>query len=198
MGDLLAIADPDGYDYASLARYQAPTDAIDSYTRAIDFFESFPVDAQPAVVLRQSYGSRSLVRMRFGNFPRALEDADEAIRLGDETGPSFLVRATAHAQLKHRDEAVADLERALQIEGRTDFTLGVKARLRSVWRDYSGATETLEEQVKLFPQNAQAKDMPGLLRAANGDGLGHLTTGGLKILKDELLRAVSGRKTETR
>ncbi len=175
-------------DHMLLGACQEPEAAVGSYTKAIDSFHAIPRRYQRdrEQELWMAYGARGTAYLRLGEISRAFEDFDSAIAAGDESGLAFCSRAMALSLLDRHDEARADIDRAFEVEGESGFNLHSRARVEIGRGDLTAAKETLQKSVEMFPEFRESADLLGLVKAADGDGLRHITPGGFRKLIDSV------------
>ena len=123
-------------------------------------------DAQGALadvnlaILRDSHNSaayalRGTIRMTSGDRPGALLDMNRAIELAPNVQGIEIVhtnRANLHWLEGRPREAMADVERALQLKPDFPLALNVRARLKGDLGDLDGALADLDRAIKLEPK----------------------------------------------
>jgi tetratricopeptide (TPR) repeat protein len=111
-------------------------------------------------ILRDSHNSaayalRGTIRMTQGDLPNALLDMNRAIELAPNVAGIEIVH-TNRANLlwlqQRPKEAMADVERALQLKPDFPLALNVRARLKNDLGDLDGALADLDRAIKLEPK----------------------------------------------
>jgi tetratricopeptide (TPR) repeat protein len=111
-------------------------------------------------ILRDSHNSaayalRGTIRMTQGDRPNALLDMNRAIELAPNVAGIEIVHTNRANLLWLQDrpkEAMADVERALQLKPDFPLALNVRARLKNDLGDLDGALADLDRAIKLEPK----------------------------------------------
>ncbi|MGE0222874.1 MAG: tetratricopeptide repeat protein [Acetobacteraceae bacterium] len=125
-------------------------------------------DLERAIVFSQSVEARLLS----GDPERALEDADEALRLVPPTTGLLILRASASLTLGRSAAAVDDLTEALYLDNQRQDAMVMRATaLRDLDRLDEAAAD-LEHALGLVPDDPEALLERGILRQRRGDTAG--------------------------
>ena len=115
----------------------APGDANTPYARGNDYLDS-------------------------GQFQRAIEDFDEAIRLDAEHVFAYHDRGIAYANLGQLQRAIADLDEAIRLDPRRSEAYSDRGIFYSSLGQPARAIEDFDEAIRLDPQNALAYNNRGV------------------------------------
>ncbi len=97
------------------------------YGEAVQFF-SAALEKEPENVTARN--NRAVALIALERFELAYEDITRAIRYGkDQRADSYIIRATLHRLLKQNDWALADVNRAIQIDGQNPEAYRARARI---------------------------------------------------------------------
>lgn len=186
--ELLAIPNPHSEDLTQLGTLQRPSEAIDSYTRALQqlLHATVTLYEPQKKIVRRLYGLRAAAHASDGNPDEALKDANSAIEMGDASGLAYATRATILALLERTDEAEADINRAIEIEGETEFNLLTKAKVKIACGDFPAARKLMEQCVEAFPEAKMAQQLLQLVRVGNGEGIRHVSPDAWRLLLEGL------------
>ena len=114
--------------------------------------------------------NRGLAHLRGGNFSRAVADFHQTINLGRASGLErenaevYLNRALAQEGLKHYSEAIADLDKALELGTPRTQVYFYRAAVREKAKDLEGANRDREIGMRLKPTDEQSWVARGLAR----------------------------------
>jgi tetratricopeptide (TPR) repeat protein len=114
--------------------------------------------------------NRGLANLRGGNFARAVEDFDQSITFLRKSGLDrkaaevYLNRALAYEGLQHYPEAVADLNKALELDMPRTQIYFYRAAVREKAKDLEGARRDREMGMRLKPSDEQSWVARGLAR----------------------------------
>lgn len=99
-----------------------------------------------------TYVNRGVLRMREGQYDKALEDYSEATTLMPDLGAAYLNEGAAHIYLKDFDSAIAPLNRAIQLESADLFAAHYnRAIARENTGDVAGAYDDFQKSLELKP-----------------------------------------------
>lgn len=115
-----------------------------------------------------AYYFRALIHAGQRSYASAAADFDLAARLEPNWSLIYINRAFNHLRLGRREEALADVDRALQLPGSADALL-VRAEIWAALGDYANALADLDEAIRLTPKSASAHGNRSLLHAKLGN-----------------------------
>ena len=96
-----------------------PALAIEYYTRCIAWGDQSPED------LAETYNNRGIAYVDQGEYQRAIQDYDEAVRLNPSYAHAYYNRGLAHLKRGNQDLAVRDYNQAVRLDpGYTDTPYG--------------------------------------------------------------------------
>jgi serine/threonine protein kinase/Tfp pilus assembly protein PilF len=151
---------PDGYLHRALAREGLHQDqgAEADYTQAL---------AKPTASTR-IYFLRSAARARLGDHAGAQGDLERGLTTEPNDVDGWITRGSVRRE-RDPDGALADYDRALQLNPRSFEALQNKAALLSdKFRDDAGALQILEQAVRLYPESVLSRGGRGVLLARAG------------------------------
>jgi lipoprotein NlpI len=116
-----------------------------------------------------AFNSRGAAYVEKGDYDRAMEDLDEAIRLNPNFAGAFSNRAAAYARKDDYDHAIEDLDEATRLN--PSFALAFMNRGAAYYEkgDYDRAIEDLDEAIQLNPIDSRAFDRRGSAYAKEDD-----------------------------
>ncbi len=118
------------------------------------------------------WANLALAHLRIGEFEEAAPAADRAVALAPESSEVVFLRARLEADAGQRDAAVADLRRAIELDGRN---LLARTALAQALEEAGGpgaddeAQRVLEELLAIEPDNPAVLVERGRLAARRGD-----------------------------
>lgn len=151
------------YDKAvETARQGSHDEAIGLYTRILQELDPPPKQKVAALVMRG-------MSFEFKLDPvRALEDYDEAVRIGPELPGGYWARSRVHAKTGRLDRAIEDIDRAIRLKPR-HFTMhrdrGKFFRLRG---DFASAIADFDRSLELKADDATTLSERGQALLATG------------------------------
>jgi len=148
-------------------------EAIASVQKAIDYSADF---AYAHLALGDVYAfqartyvsdpERKIVAHTFGD---ALAEYDKALKADAQLLPALLSRARVYIELEDPAKALADLQKALDMQPRNAELYGLAAMAYQVGQDYQNAINTAATALALDPKNAEAHNAAGLAYYYLGD-----------------------------
>ena len=128
------------------------------------------IAARPAAdVLLSAYRNRAFAFAVKGQFARALEDYDEAIRLAPNDSELFNNRGNVHRFNGDVDRALADLDQAIRLDpnnGRAYNNRGVAYRQKG---DHTRAIADFTAAIRLLPNDANLHANRGVMYQVTGN-----------------------------
>ncbi len=119
-----------------------------------------------------NYQKRAELYMELRNWPRALDDINDALERSPSNGNFLLTRARILRQLKRYKEAVADALRAEVLQQSTPELYILLGDLTQQQRQFQQAKLYLAKALQMAPYDGEAYFYQGLLVARQGDTLG--------------------------
>lgn len=108
------------------------------------------------------YYVRGLSRLDSGDYPGAIEDFTEAIRLNPSLKDAYNNRGNARYYLEDKQEAIADYTEAIRLAPNDATAYNNRANVRSELGDEQGATEDYNQAILLNANNKDGYKKPGL------------------------------------
>ncbi len=120
------------------------------YGQAVLLF-SAALEKEPENVT--ALNNRAVALIALQRFELAYDDATRAIRLGqDRRADSYIIRATLHRLLKQHDRALADVNRAIQIDGQNPEAYRTRAQIFQAQNRSAQANRDLQAAEQLASQ----------------------------------------------
>ncbi len=113
------------------------------------------------------YRFRAEIYQDKGDYEAALADYDKALNL-EKDGATYLLRASAHIELKHFDAARKDVGSARKKGIAENRALVMEGRIAYAEQEFAEANRKCEQAVKRDPTDAEASYWRGRARAALG------------------------------
>jgi tetratricopeptide (TPR) repeat protein len=108
------------------------------------------IEKNPEVpYLYRAYGNRGHAQMEAKNYPDAITDFSEAIRLKPDDWSSYFNRGLCYVNIQNLQEGIADYNRAIEKGGKYFIVYSNRALAKSNAKDYKGAIADCNEAIKL-------------------------------------------------
>jgi tetratricopeptide (TPR) repeat protein len=104
--------------------------------------------------LASAYAIRSYILAERGEFDRALEEVNEALRLVPNKGAFFGYRAQVYAMKGDYDRALADADEAIRLDPKNTTLLFYRVEIYLKKGDYDRALSDADKAVRLRPKSA--------------------------------------------
>ena len=141
-------------------------DEVVAYDQAIEFFTR-QIERRPTA---EAYSHRSRVHCYHGDFPQALADGDEAVRMSPKLASAYCNRGRARAALDCPDEAIDDFTQAIDLDPQSSTAYCHRGRAWTEKGDLERAIDDCDQAIRLDPQSAVAYYYRGRARErANED-----------------------------
>jgi tetratricopeptide (TPR) repeat protein len=104
----------------------------------------------------EAFEKRGLAYFRKGDYDRAIEDFDQALRLKPKYGGAFLARANAYVEKKDYDLAIRDYDQVLRLDpdsARAFYDRGIANTYKGT---YDRAIQDYDHALHLKPGNADS------------------------------------------
>ncbi|MGH6683547.1 MAG: tetratricopeptide repeat protein, partial [Pseudolabrys sp.] len=107
------------------------------------------------------YSNRGRAFGRKGQYDRAIEDLDRAIKLNPNLSWAFLIRGNFYARKMQYDQAIQDYDQTIKLN--PDYALAFSNRggVYAFKQQYDRAIEDLDQAIKLDPNIARAFSFRG-------------------------------------
>ena len=103
------------------------------------------------------YYSRGIINLERGKYVKASEDFDQDLSLGDKNEfRNFLYRGVAKLNLQEYDEALEDLNMAVDLDSKSASAYHTRGRIYYEKREYEDAIKDFETSLNFNPQNEVA------------------------------------------
>jgi tetratricopeptide (TPR) repeat protein len=119
-------------------------------------------------VVRRAYNNRGLVYSTLGEYQRAIQDHNEAIRLDPQLAEAYYPRGVAYGALGEYQRAIEDLDEAIRLDPQDAKAYNNRGRAYDDLGEHERAIQDHNEAIRLDPQLASAYNNRGLAY----DGLG--------------------------
>lgn len=119
-----------------------------------------------------AYFLRAQAKKKRGDFPAALQDLDEALRINPKLLPALINRGTLRMKTGDPIGSVKDYNRALTIDENLDAAWTARGILKAELGDPEGAMADFDQAIRINPRAATAYLNRGLYRGRGGDVLG--------------------------
>jgi tetratricopeptide (TPR) repeat protein len=133
-------------------------------TRLLD-----PSRREPPLVRSQVLNNRGLAYFLRNDYPRAIEDLSEAIRLNPKFAKPRVTRSMAYAAQGDRSREMQDLDEALRIDPRQAKAYQLRGAALSLQGQYDRAAQDLDLAIRLDPSEADSYRYRSLVRSRKGD-----------------------------
>lgn len=119
--------------------------------------------------LSWAYNNRGNAYSAKGQYVRAIEDYDEAIRLNPDNANAFTGRGIAQKNNGQLDRAMEDYNQAIKLDPNHANAFNGRGNIHYLKREYGRAIEDYDQAIKLNPNHANAHYARGLARELKGD-----------------------------
>jgi tetratricopeptide (TPR) repeat protein len=106
--------------------------------------------------------------MKKGNYTEAIVFASEMLLVHTEDADLFSLRAVSYFHLKDKENALADINRSLEIQPHYSYRYSSRAFIKDAFGDTAGAIEDYKMCIALDPEDAVAYNNLGLLEEKLG------------------------------
>jgi tetratricopeptide (TPR) repeat protein len=112
--------------------------------------------SEGGIRLAQPVENRGITYDNKGNYDRAIQNLDEAIRLNPNNAKAFADRGADYNKKGDYDRAIQDLNQAIRLNPSNDNAFYNRARAYDNKGDYNRAIQDLDDAIRLNPNNADA------------------------------------------
>jgi lipoprotein NlpI len=139
-----------------------PNLALDLCTRAIQS------GALSGASLAVTFNNRGNAYQSKGEYQRAIQDYDEAIRIDPEAALTFNNRGSAFQHMGNYDRAIQDYDQAIRLDGGFALSYNNRGRAHHLKEDYAQAIKDYGEAIDIDPDYPLAFYNRGLARFDQG------------------------------
>lgn len=163
-GTVLDVLGTQG-DKVLVNRGWLPAKDVIPYHEAIEHFTT-EIAREPSAV---AYAARARVWCYHGDYGKALDDCNEALKLDPDSALAYSRRGRAWAGKGELEKAVADFDAALRLDPQDAHAYTHRARARNELGDYELAVKDCNEALRHDPKSNVAYYYRGRARALLGD-----------------------------
>jgi len=157
-------------DYADLVQQTNSVYEKDGWDAALNYINSF-ISGNPNIP--EAYVVRSEVHRSMGNFQKALDDAEKAIKINPEEAATYTNRAIVYLDMKEFQKAISDCTKSIELMTNDGYESYCPYYNRGLAYMNIGETakalDDFNKVIDLDPEYAQAYFKRGLLYAESGN-----------------------------
>jgi tetratricopeptide (TPR) repeat protein len=127
--------------------------ALDDYSKSISLFKN-----------GNTYLKRALTYISMDNYPLALEDLNEAIKLLPNSAKAYITRGVCLYEMKDFKKAEEDLTRTIELDSTNKGAYNYKAAIKFQENDFKGALENYDNVIRLDSNYKEAYTNRGMIR----------------------------------
>jgi tetratricopeptide (TPR) repeat protein len=127
--------------------------AIEDFSKSIDLYKN-----------GNTYMKRGLTYFSIDNYPLALEDLNESVKLLPSNAKAYYIRGVCQYEMRDFRNADADLLKSLELDSTNSGAFNYIAAIKFTEEDYLGALENYSKVIKLDSTNPQAYTNRGMIR----------------------------------
>ncbi|MBD1899101.1 tetratricopeptide repeat protein [Trichocoleus sp. DQ-A3] len=120
----------------------------------------------------EDFFKRGVYEVLSGDYPEAIADLNQAIRLNPDNAQAYTNQGLARAALGDTQGAIADFSQAIEIDPSLALAYYNRGFVRSQLQDYPGAIEDFSQAIELNPQDGDAYHCRCLIHYTLGDKQG--------------------------
>ena len=118
--------------------------------------------------LAVTFNNRGNAYQSKGDYQRAIQDYDEALRIDPDSALAFNNRGSAYQHLGNSDRAIQDYDQAIRLDGGSALAYNNRGRANHLKEDYPQAIKNYGEAIDLDPDYPLAFYNRGLARFDQG------------------------------
>ena len=124
--------------------------------------------ADPTTKDASVYYNRGLAYSNKGQYDRAIQDFDQAIRLNPQYARAYVNRGFAYDDQGQRDRAIQDYDQAIRLNPQDARVYNIRGLTYNDQGQYDLAIQDFDQAIRLNPQDADVYDNRGHAYARNG------------------------------
>lgn len=127
-------------------------DQVMDLQEAFDFWNSAVRDTPESAI---AYRSRALCWLIKREYPIALKDYNQAIKLSSNDYKALAGRGMTYLEMGMHDEALRDVNAAIKVNGSISYLFALRSRIKRENNDIDGAFADANDAIRIDPTNAK-------------------------------------------
>jgi len=111
-----------------------------------------------------TYMKRSLAYIMMDNYPSAIEDLNDAIKLLPDNVKAYFTRGVCYYEINDFVKADEDLSKSIELDPKNALAYNYKAAIKYREQDFQGALANYSEVIRIDSSNKQAYTNRGMIR----------------------------------